>query len=151
MASPKNNTTLQANGSMQTRRSARAAKKTSAKIGDSDSDSDDQPQKSAELKYGQQRVWMKGQRAIKLVEEKLKNTAYTTLTDANKKAILAMIKEQLKENIEEDQKIMPAGVKLDYEQLVNGVIRKVFGNNLHLFVRGKEDTPVLNELLNYKA
>lgn len=46
---------------------------------------------------------------------------------------------------------MPAGEKLDYEQLVSGVIRKVFGENLRLFVFGGKDAPVLEELLNYKA
>lgn len=98
MASPKKkNTTSQASGSMQTRGSAGVAKK--APADNSESDSDDQPQKSADLKYGQQRVWSKLQRATNLAKEKLKNTAYTVLNDSSKKIILDKIKEQVKENM----------------------------------------------------
>ncbi|KAK8075401.1 hypothetical protein PG997_010064 [Apiospora hydei] len=121
-----------------------------------------QPRKSADLKYGQQRVYMKSRRGMELTEEKLENTAYTTLNEAKKKKILDAIKKELKDNIEEDQKIMPAGDLLDYEKLVNGVIRKVFGENLRLFkdnrgarasrdAQTREDTPVVDELLDYRG
>ncbi|KAK8016772.1 hypothetical protein PG993_014961 [Apiospora rasikravindrae] len=121
-----------------------------------------QPQKSADLKFGQQRVYMKSRRGIKLAEEKLKNTAYTTLNEQNKKTIMDAIKQELKDNIIEDQKIMPAGALIDYEKLVDGVIRKVFNENLRLFkedraaragrdVQAREDTPVLDELMDYRG
>ncbi|KAK8061714.1 hypothetical protein PG994_008080 [Apiospora phragmitis] len=69
----------------------------------------------------------------------MKSTAYTTLNDANNQIILDAIKNELKEGVQEDQKIMPPGTMMDYDQLVLGVIRKVFGENLRLF-KGPEDT-----------
>lgn len=50
---------------------------------------------------------------------------------------------------EKDQKEMPAGTKLDYETLADGVIRKVLGNNLHLFKSGPDDNPGVDELMNW--
>ncbi|KAK8008315.1 hypothetical protein PG991_010866 [Apiospora marii] len=106
--------------------------------------------KSSDLQYSQQRVFTKTHRGMKLAATKLKNTAYTILSKADQKTILEDIKQQLKENIQKDQEIMPPNTLLDYNQLVDGVIRKVFDENLRLFKSGRENTPVVDELLNYK-
>lgn len=37
---------------------------------------------------------------------------------------------------------------LDYEKLVDGVIRKVFGDHFNLFSFGSESSPDVDELLN---
>ncbi|KAK7985589.1 hypothetical protein PG996_005174 [Apiospora saccharicola] len=105
--------------------------------------------KSSDLKYSQQRVYTKTGRGMELAETKLKTTAYTLLSEADKKTILDAIKQQLKENMK-DQEIMPPRALLDYNQLVDGVIKKVFGDNLDLFKFGSKSTPTVDELLDYK-
>ncbi|KAK7983554.1 hypothetical protein PG989_010956 [Apiospora arundinis] len=105
--------------------------------------------KSADLNHNPQRVYTKVLRGVEVANKQLQKTAYTVLSQADKNAINTAVKAELKANIEKDQKEMPAGTKLDYETLADGVIRKVLGNNLHLFKSGPDDNPGVDELMNW--
>ncbi|KAK7999661.1 hypothetical protein PG990_012261 [Apiospora arundinis] len=105
--------------------------------------------KSADLNHNPQRVYTKVLRGVEVAKKQLQKTAYTVLSQADQNVINAAVKVELKVNIEKDQKDMPAGTKLDYETLVDGVIRKVFSNNLGLFKANQDDNPGVDELMNW--
>ncbi|KAK8132139.1 hypothetical protein PG999_000312 [Apiospora kogelbergensis] len=106
---------------------------------------------SVDLKYASQRVYTKTKKGLEQAEERLKTTAFTTLDQGPKDTIMAALKAELKTNIILDQEIMPARSLLDYDQLVEGCIRKVFDDNLELSKANKEDNPGVDELIHWEG